>query len=128
MTAVTPAVREIVLTRAGWHCEHCYAALDGPWGYSVQHRDARGMGGSRQAWLGEPPNLLALCGSGTTECHGRVEHHPAWAYQRGLALRTGDDPERTPFMDANGAWWLLIADTKHPITIPFTYQLEGATH
>lgn len=38
------------------------------------HRLPRSRGGPD-----DPINLVALCGSGTTGCHGWVEHHPEQA-------------------------------------------------
>ncbi len=119
MTAVSPAVRETVLIRAGYVCERCYGPLDGVHGYSLQHRAARRMGGSKLAHLGDPTNLLALDGSGVTGCHGWVEDHPAEAYSLGLALRTGWNPDQTPYCDVHGRWWLLIDDTKREIQPPW---------
>ena len=68
-TGPSRLVRAIVLERDGYRC-----ARDGrPAGpgigpYSIQHRIARGVGGTNAL-----PNLLLLCGSGTTLCHGEVE-------------------------------------------------------
>ena len=118
MTAVTIKVRALIIERSNARCERCGGTLNGIHGMSIHHRDARGMGGSKAPWLGEPPNLLALCGSGTTGCHGRIEHEPAWAYKRGLLLRTGDRPDETPFMDSQDRWWLLTGYDKHPMRMP----------
>jgi hypothetical protein len=119
VTAVTPAVRAAVLARAESCCERCYVPLDGVHGYSLQHRAARRMGGSKLAHLAQAPNLLALCGSGTTQCHGWVEDHPTDAYSQGLALRTGWNPDQTPYCDIHGRWWLLTDDTKREIQPPW---------
>lgn len=53
---------------------------------STQHRVARGMGGTRWAGINLPSNLLTLCGSGTTGCHGWVEAHPVWATAHGWSV------------------------------------------
>lgn len=122
MTAAeaSPETRALCLARAGYRCEYCHGSLDGVHGYSLQHRKARGMGGSRDRSLGLPPNLLVLCGSGTTGHHGWVEGHPAQAYDLGLALRTGWDPEQTPYRDQLGAWrLLLIGGSALPIQLPW---------
>lgn len=93
MTAVSASVRAIVYARAGSCCELCgrYA-----YGGSVHHRRRRGMGGSKRVELGLASNLLLLCGSGTTGCHGEVESDRSAAYQRGLLLRDGQPPTETP--------------------------------
>lgn len=120
MTAVDPDIRALCLERANYRCEYCYGPLDGPFGYSLQHRAARRAGGSTRPDLSRPANLLTLCGSGTTGDHGQVEHNPEWAYERGLALRTGWDPERTPYQDSIGDWRLLTDDgTTIPIQMPW---------
>jgi hypothetical protein len=61
--------RAAVLDRDGWCCARCGRPCGpgvGP--YSLQHRKARGVGGGN-----EMSNLLVLCGSATTLCHGEVE-------------------------------------------------------
>lgn len=44
------------------------------------------MGGTRWPGINLPSNLLTLCGSGTTGCHGWVEHHPTWAKAHGWSI------------------------------------------
>lgn len=44
------------------------------------------MGGSRWPGINLPSNLLTLCGSGTTGCHGWVEGHPEWAKAQGWSV------------------------------------------
>lgn len=43
--------------------------------WSVHHRRPRGSGGTSVPWINFPSNLILLCGSGTTGCHGWVESH-----------------------------------------------------
>lgn len=72
----------LVRERDDWRCARC-----GGWGpLSTQHRVARGMGGSRWPGINLPSNLITLCGSGTTGCHGWVEHHPGWARAHGWSV------------------------------------------
>jgi hypothetical protein len=100
-------------------CERCRGPLDGVFGMSVHHRKPRGLGGGKgRPWINEPPNLLAICGSGTTGCHGWVESNRTIALHRGLLLLTGWLPEQTPFQSTDGAWWLLLGDAKHRLTLP----------
>ena len=76
----------LVRERDDWRCARCAG-----WGpLSTQHRVARGMGGSRWAGINLPSNLLTLCGSGTTGCHGWVEGHPLWAMGHGWAVSKYD--------------------------------------
>ncbi|GAA3510279.1 hypothetical protein GCM10022234_00650 [Aeromicrobium panaciterrae] len=93
MTGATATVRELVYERANKCCERCgiYA-----YGGSVHHRRPRGMGGSKQADTNQPSNLILLCGSGTTGCHGWVESHRNEAIDTGLVLRQGTDPTAEP--------------------------------
>lgn len=44
------------------------------------------MGGTKLTALNLPPNLLHLCGSGTTGCHGWIEHHRTQAIRLGVLL------------------------------------------
>ena len=67
---IPSAIRDAVLERDGHACVRCGAAVQRPY-YSLHHRRARGMGGSRL--LHTMANLVTLCGSGTTGCHGEVE-------------------------------------------------------
>lgn len=77
------------------------------------------MGGSREGWINEPANLLAICGTGTTGCHGLIESYRARSYEHGWLLRHGMDPAFTPFCDLRGHWWLLFETQKLPLTLPF---------
>ena len=83
--SVTPEVRDLVLRRANTKCERCGRSLEGTM-YSIHHRLPRGMGGSRVPWLHLPGNLVALCGSGTSGCHGWVESHRLQAFNQGLLV------------------------------------------
>lgn len=101
----------IVRTRDGFACVRC-----GHGGtLSTQHRVARGMGGTREAWVNEPANLITLCGTGTTRCHGWVEHHPLEAQAAGLSVpRDGLRPDFVPVLTWRG--WMLL--TNGGTTIP----------
>lgn len=58
-------------------------------GWSIHHRVPRGAGGAKHVpWINLPANLLLLCGSGTTGCHGWIEKHRAESIEKGwLMLR-----------------------------------------
>jgi 5-methylcytosine-specific restriction endonuclease McrA len=98
----TDLTRQAVLRRDGGACVACgrVVALDDgdrmrPIDtYSLQHRTARGMG-SRSV-LNGPTNLLVMCGTGTTQCHGYTEAHPDWARERGYRVDTWDSPDTVP--------------------------------
>lgn len=99
-TGPSKTTRDIVWARAGGRCELCGDALAGPVGFSVHHRLPRRMGGSRRPELNTPANLLVVCGSGTTGCHGRIESHREQAYDEGLLLHDGQDPAAVPVLIA----------------------------
>lgn len=99
---VTMRTRVRVLERDGWACWWCRTSVEAD-GYSIHHRRPRGMGGSRLTDTNQPQNLLTLCGSGTTGCHGRVESNRAWAIEHGLLVRQGDDPTIRAVADVAGA-------------------------
>lgn len=68
------------------------------------------MGGSRDGWESSPANLVVLCGSGTTGCHGWVESHRAEAYDAGLLVRRGlRTPAEVPLDWHGETVWLDIA-------------------
>lgn len=58
---------------------------------NYHHRLPRGQGGTDT-----PACLMHLCGSGTTGCHGWVEHNRALSYELGLLVRMGQDPAKNP--------------------------------
>ncbi len=93
MTAVPRATRDIVVTRAAGCCERCGRYAEGG---SVHHRSARRMGGSKDPSKNDPSNLLLLCGSGTTGCHGEVETKAAQHYDDGYLVHSWDDPHLIP--------------------------------
>lgn len=84
------------------------------WSPTTQHRIPRGMGGS--SWLGinRPSNLLTLCGSGTTGCHGWVEAHPIFSREAGWSLDRRDDPTEHPVLYPDGWFYLDDAGTRIP--------------
>jgi hypothetical protein len=74
--------------RDGGNCARCGITLSGF--YSLHHRKPRGMGGTKDPRSDDPRNLIHLCGSGTTGCHGYVESNRALAYTTGWLLRSLD--------------------------------------
>lgn len=114
-TGPSPEVRQEVIDRCDALCEVCNADAVG----SIHHRMPRKMGGTASAWINGVENLLALCGSGVTGCHGRIESNRADSYERGLLLRSGMQPWSTPFMDDSKSWWLITAEGKKELTLPF---------
>lgn len=103
--APTPQTRALVLQRAAYHCERCWRPIARE--MSLHHRRPRRMGGSKRPDTNQPQNLLVLCGSGTTGCHGWIESHRTQGYEDGIILYDLDDPAEHPYRDAAGNWWLL---------------------
>lgn len=102
------ATVRLVRDRDQWRCARCAG-----WGpLSTQHRVARLMGGTSWDGINQPANLLTLCGSGTTLCHGWVESHPTWAAHHGWTVpRYGllqPEPATTPVWTWRG-WVLLLS-------------------
>ena len=83
------AQRARLSDRADASCEICgrYRASNG------HHRKNRSQGGDHRL-----SNLLLLCGSGTTGCHGWVTEHPAEAKRNGWAVWPTDDPASVPVL------------------------------
>ena len=107
--------REIVKARAGERCERCGTNWSEFW--SIHHRRPRGMGGSKRAEINSPANLILLCGSGTTGCHGWIESNRAQAYEDGLLVRSGVDPRSVPVRLRAGRVWLLPDGDMQPCRV-----------
>jgi hypothetical protein len=72
MRATGPSGKVRALVRARDHnrCAVCGRhAGETP---NIHHRRNRGAGGSRNPELNLPSNLIVVCGSGTTGCHGKL--------------------------------------------------------
>lgn len=95
-------------TRAHGNCERCGKPLHRDH-TSRHHRQRRRDGGDRLA------NLLLLCGSGTTGCHGWVHANPQAATEQGWIVPTWANPANIPVRLADGYLWVLRDDgTKTP--------------
>lgn len=75
------------------------------YGGNVHHRKRRSQGGSNQA-----SNLLLLCGSGTTGCHGFYHAHPEVAMQLGYLVSQAAAPAQTPVWHLGWGAWVLLRD------------------
>lgn len=100
VSRVPDAVRALVVDRDRGRCLRC----GGP-GSNLHHRTARGMGGAGPR-ANSPANLIVLCGSGTTGCHGWVEAHPTAAAILGYRVPRGTDPATVPVLDVTG--WVRL--------------------
>lgn len=84
--------------------------------YSLQHRVARGMGGSKAPDINSPVNLLLVEGTGTTGAHGRIETQRAWARTRGFAVPSWRNPAEVPVLHWLHSWSWLTPDGWVPLT------------
>lgn len=88
------AGRKLVAARSGGGCEVGILGVCQGVVTNVHHRRKRSHGGS---W--SPANLLGLCGSGTTGCHGYIEAHPNYSRQYGYWIFSGDgEPNAVPVL------------------------------
>lgn len=100
-TGPTPATRNLVRERAGGCCELCGRLLhheDGGWiaDHSFHHRQPRGAGGSSRPEVNCPSNLLLVCGTGITGCHGDIEKNRDIAHVCGWLVKRPTDPATVP--------------------------------
>lgn len=86
---------ELVLMRDAYQCVICADPLHGLRGvdYSIHHRKLRSAGVDHRA-----SNLISLCGSGTTGCHGEVHAQRNKARKGGWIVLPTDDPAVTPVL------------------------------
>ena len=78
-----------------------------------------------------PANIIELCGSGTTGCHGWVHKHVAEAERLGLIVPLGGDPLTAPVCDWRGRWLRLNPDgTATTLTMReiLTIETKGNTN
>jgi hypothetical protein len=99
----TQKVRNLVLARDDHSCVGCGKPVGGAYTWwSLQHRIARGVGGGNGT-----ENLVVLCGSATSPgCHRKCEDRQHWMHDRGLWLRSTEDPAMLPvtYWDKRVAW------------------------
>lgn len=116
MTAatVTPATVRAVFAREEGCCARCGKTITGERGrdWSVHHRRPRGSGGSSLTWVNLAGNLLVLCGSGVTGCHGWVESNRERALANGYLVRATSRwiPADLPVLHSLYGWCLLKDD------------------
>lgn len=97
--AFTASQRQAIYEREGKCCAACgrYAK-----GGSIQHRVARGMGGTRRKVT--LAHGILLCGSATTGDHGYLEAHPHVALRYGFRVPQGQDPADCPVKVYRVGW------------------------
>ncbi|GAA4762368.1 hypothetical protein [Microbacterium gilvum] len=110
-------VRLVFFQREGERCFRCRRPLrweDRGIGWSAHHRKPRGAGGTSNPAIASAANLLILCGSSVTGCHGFTESHRDSAREQGLLIPLhGRGPNYEPtavrVRRRDGSWWLLTA-------------------
>lgn len=78
-------------------------------GGSRHHRIPRGMGGTSNPAVHTVANIILLCGTGTTKCHGWVHAHPLEAKDNGWSVPSTANPEGWPVL-YRLRWRLLSVD------------------
>lgn len=98
-----------VLKRDGYQCVRCGRGVRGDRGegWSVQHRRARGSGGTLRPDANATQTLILLCGSATTLCHGWIESNRTAAEPYGWAIKSNEDPLTKPVKHSLHGWVLL---------------------
>lgn len=101
-----------VLKRADGKCESCGEELFGRRSieYSIHHRKRRSQGGDNRL-----SNLVALCGHGTSGCHGACHSEVAQARLAGFLILSTEDPAETPVDLARGT--CLLTDDGEAVAI-----------
>jgi hypothetical protein len=107
-----------LIRRSEGRCERCWTPVcddetDLDWRgllWSVQHRKPAGMGGTKSPMFNSPANVVLLCGSGTTKCHGWVEQHRLASLIAGWLVSQYADPAEVPVLIGGGRRVLLAVD------------------
>lgn len=109
-----PALETVmaVLDRDGYRCVRCGQPIQGERGrdWSMQHRRPRGMGGTKRFDANSPVNLIPLCGSATTLCHGHVESYRAEAYTNGWLVSIHANPAEVACLVAQQSRWVYLTE------------------
>jgi hypothetical protein len=105
------STRELTLERDDYTCACCGNSIYGRQ-YSLQHRLARGMGGTSDPAANRPSNLITLCGSATSPggCHLACEERAARLNGLGFWLKNHQRPRLEPVAHAIHGWVYLLDD------------------
>lgn len=98
--------------RDGRRCVRCGRSLYAVGG-SRHHRKLRSQ--CTRVEKHQVQNLILLCGSGTTGCHGFVHAHPTIAYENGWCVKSFQDSLEVPVRTWHGLVY-LTADGKYSST------------
>ncbi len=111
-TGPSSEVVSLVLDRAHYSCEVCSMGLGEQRGvdWSAHHRRPRQMGGTNWPGINLPSNILIVCGSGTTGCHGVVESHRTRSVAGGWLVLSCTDPAEVTVLICRDRWLYLGND------------------
>jgi len=124
-TGPSRAVRAAVWSREDGACAACGTGLAGRL-YSVQHRVARGIGGTSDPAANTLPNLILLCGDAVTGCHGLAETRDPVMRERGFWIYSWENPALVPVVLASGAMVWLGDDGAYLTEPPETEEAGAA--
>jgi hypothetical protein len=96
MATIAPEICRLVDGRAGECCEMCGRHAQGG---SRHHRRSKRV---KRPDTNMPANLVLLCGSGSTGCHGWVHGHVAEARELGLIVSQWATPADIPITLTTG--------------------------
>ncbi len=103
--------KALVRSRDGHHCQRCGVSIvDIP--SSIHHRKLRSQGG-----LDDAGNMIRMCGTGTTGCHGWAHHNRTLARQDGWIVYRIDNPAEHAVLTIHG-WVLLDNEGGRQLSLP----------
>jgi len=113
-TGPDAATHDAVCERDQYSCCLCGGGVGDRRGidYSVHHRKLRSQGVDNSL-----PNLILLCGSGSTGCHQAVHAKPKWAREfGGWILKGSDDAATYPVLVEKADRWVLLTPGGRRVT------------
>jgi hypothetical protein len=111
MSQPTRATCDLVDARDEYCCARCGRSLYSVLTFSRHHRMMRSH---PFPGLHLPGNVIDVCGSGSTGCHGYIHAHPAESYAKGWLVRGNANllPTDVPILTARHGW-ILLDDQGH---------------
>lgn len=103
--SIPDKVRKALRKRAEIDDHPCCECCGYPYASNAHHRRNRSRGGRDVL-----SNLVLLCGSGTTGCHGQVTEHPDDATEAGLTIQSEVTPPQDVPVVLRGERVLLADD------------------
>lgn len=102
---ILAASQAVVRRRDRGRCWVCQQPAE-----QIHHRRPRGRGGSSDAAVNQPGNLLSLC----ARCHCEIESQRAAAVELGYLVQSRRVPSMTPIWRSGvrpgDGWWVLLDD------------------